>query len=327
LSEDVASAKKRWKGLAKQLIRLAILTVVCIGVWHSVEKGLNELREKQFSWSQVRGEWLLVAAGAYLLGMLPCWWFWHRTLRALGQHPGRFESLRAFYIGHLGKYVPGKAMVVVLRTGLIRGPLVDTTVAATSVFVETLTMMAVGASVAAAMIALLYRQHEGMLWLAIGLMICAGVPTLPPVFRRIVGILGVRKFHADIGEVLHGLDFRLMLYGWVTVAIGWFLLGFSLWAVLRSIPSPEILAHPVALADWPLTTACVALAMVAGFLSLIPGGIGIREAIVMALLAGPLGEGAAMVSAVLLRLVWLLAEVVLATILYWMRPRAAAESS
>ena len=59
------------------------------------------------------------------------------------------ETTRAYYVGHLGKYVPGKALVVIIRTGLISGPRVDTTVAAVSIFIETLTMMAVGAFLAA----------------------------------------------------------------------------------------------------------------------------------------------------------------------------------
>ena len=60
--------------------------------------------------------------------MLPMWWFWYRTLQAFGQAPEGLSSLRAFFIGHLGKYVPGKAMVVVLRTALVRGARVDTEV-------------------------------------------------------------------------------------------------------------------------------------------------------------------------------------------------------
>ena len=35
--------------------------------------------------------------------------------QGLGQDVGLLETLRAYYIGHLGKYVPGKAMVIVLN--------------------------------------------------------------------------------------------------------------------------------------------------------------------------------------------------------------------
>jgi uncharacterized membrane protein YbhN (UPF0104 family) len=312
--------RQRIVRIAKLVFRLLVLTLVGIGIWHTVVKAIDELQAKGFTLGQIQFGWLAVAALLYLAGLVPCWLFWHRTLRAMGQQPRRFESFRAFYIGHLGKYVPGKALVVIIRTGLIRGDRVDTTVAATSVFVETLTMMAVGAFVAAGILGALFREHLWLLALAIGLMVCAGGPTLPPIFRRLVRMVGVKKINPDIDAALAGLDFRLMVYGWVTVALGWGLLGLSLWATLQSIPT--ITAAPVTVQDVPLVTACVALAMVAGFLSLLPGGIGIREYVVMTLLAGPFGAGAAAVSAVLLRLTWLTAELVLASQLYLAKPAA-----
>ena len=91
--------------------------------------------------------------------------------------------MRAFWIGHLGKYVPGKAMVVILRTGLVYSDRVNRTVAVTSVFIETLTMMAVGAFVAAASL-MLTSENSTLMWLALGLMLMSGVPTWPPLFRR-----------------------------------------------------------------------------------------------------------------------------------------------
>ena len=160
-------------------------------------------------------------------------------------------------------------------------------------------------------------------------MVCAGVPTLPPIFRRLVRVAGVKKMNPEIDHALAGLDFRLMIYGWVTVAVGWGVLGLSLWATLRAIP--ETTTHPVEwahlLADWPLTTACVALALVAGFLSLLPGGVGIREWVIMTLLAGPFGPGAAAVSAILLRVAWLGAEFALAAVVYLIRPPEADQAS
>jgi glycosyltransferase 2 family protein len=308
----------RW---AKLLFRLTLLVLVAWGIWHTVGKAIDDLNQREFQLAMIRPGWLIVASLLYLIGLLPCWWFWVRTLQAMGQQPGYRETLRAFYVGHLGKYVPGKALVVVLRTDLVRSDRVNATVAATSVFVETLTMMGVGAFVAAALLGVLFREHVWLLGLAIGLMICAGAPTLPPIFRRLVRLVGVRRVNPDIDAALAGLDYRLMAFGWVTIALGWWLLGLSLWAVLQAIPTPE----PLTLNALPLCTACVALAMVAGFLSLLPGGIGIREYVVMTLLTGPFGAGAAAISAILLRLVWLLGELVMAGILYVVFPTTILE--
>jgi uncharacterized membrane protein YbhN (UPF0104 family) len=72
------------------------------------------------------------------------------------------------------------------------------------------------------------------------------------------------------------------------------------------------------LSDLPLLTACLALAIVAGFVSFIPGGLGVRELVTIPLLGVALGyePTTALVSAVLLRLCWLLSEVFVLIILY-----------
>ena len=325
LNSEPRPSKPRWLTAVKWLVRLVILALVAVGIAHSVKKGLADLQSQNFSWSQIRPGWLLLAAAAYAAGTLPSWLFWHRTLWAMGQRPTRFEALRAFTIGHLGKYVPGKALVVVLRAGLVRGPRVDTTVAATAVFVETLTSMAVGAFVAAATLAVLYHDQPKLLLMALALMVCVGGPTLPPLYRRLVLFLGVRKINPNIDQALAGLDYRLMAYGWLRIAPGWFCFGLSLWATLRAIPETTSVA--ITLADWPFITVCYAMAILAGFIVMVPGGLGVREYVVMQVLAGPYGVGAAVVSAVLVRMVSLLTEVSCSGVLYLLKPRPLPEDA
>ncbi|MCH2398715.1 MAG: hypothetical protein MK364_06385, partial [Pirellulales bacterium] len=65
-----------------------------------------------------------------------------------------------------------------------------------------------------------------------------------------------------------------------------------------------------------LLTATVGLALVAGFLSLLPGGIGVRELVVTTLLVPVYGELSAILSAVLMRITWLLAELIASVFLY-----------
>ncbi len=228
------------------------------------------------------------------------------------------QALCAFYIGHLGKYVPGKAMVVVLRAGLVRGQGVDTALAAVSVFFETLTMMAVGAFMAAAIAAIWFHEQKLLFWAAVAMMAVAGLPTLPPVFRRLVRLVGVGRSDPAIAAKLAELGYGTMLVGWVLTAVGWIVLGLSLWAVLRSLGAAG--GNPCE--QLPLCTAGVTLATVAGFVSFVPGGAVVREAVLAELMVPSLGDAPALVSAILLRLVWLVAELVISGILYWgMRQR------
>lgn len=319
MNPEVPSGKPRWIRFAKLVFRLVVLTLVGIGIWQTVRKAIAELQVQPFTWRQVEFHWLALSGVVYLAATAPCWIFWHRTLQAMGQRPGWLESLRAYYIGHLGKYVPGKALVVVIRSGLIRSPRVDTSIAVAAVFVETLTMMAAGAFVAAAIIAVLYRDQTWLLALAIGMMICIGGPTVPPIFRRVVKLLGVKKVNPDIEHALAGLDWRLMLFGWLVNFVGWGLMGLSLWLTLRALPT--IVAVPVELEHLPRVTCCVALALVAGFLSMVPGGIVVREYVVMTLLSGTFGILAATICAIVSRLVGLLAELLFGAVLYPLKSR------
>ncbi len=303
-------------------LKVLIFLSVAAGIAYTLWKSWGSFRAHDFSLLDIDLRWFAVACASYIMGTLPCWLFWHQTLRAMGQKPTLWETFRAYYIGHLGKYVPGKAMVVVLRTGWIRNERVDTTVAATSVFVETLTMMAVGAFVAALILAVSFRGHWAQLALAVALMLLAGIPTVPPIFRRLVRWAQVKRANPNIETALNGLNYPLMAFGWVMIGGGWLVLGLGLWATLMAMTSAGPAYPQPTLSDVPIATACTALAIVAGFLSLIPGGLGVRELVLIPLLAPRFataegsGEVEAFITAVLLRLAWLVSEVTISTILY-----------
>jgi uncharacterized membrane protein YbhN (UPF0104 family) len=304
---------KKWLATA---LKLLIVAVVFWFVRDTIYQAVEKLGEHPLRFDPL---WLTAAGGLYLLGLLPAGWFWHRVLLALGQDAKLGETLRAYYVGHLGKYVPGKAMVVVIRAGLIRSRRVDTGVAAVSVFFETLTMMSVGACIAAAILAVWFREQGVLCLTAVVLMVAAGIPILPGVFRRLVRLARVGRSDPAIAEKLDGLGYGTLLVGVVAMAIAWVILGASFWAVLRAMGVPDL----DLLGQMPLYVAGVSLAMVAGFLSLIPGGAGVRELILTELMVPHFGEVVALVSAILLRLVWLTAELAISGILWFAGPKTA----
>jgi len=299
--------KRRLLLVVKVLIFALVVWFVrgtLVDAWHQLG---------QHRWS-LRPWWLLAACGLYLLGLLPAGLFWWRILRVCGQDARIGETLRAYYIGHLGKYVPGKAMVVLLRAGLIHGHRVDPGLAAASVFAETLTMMAVGAGLAAAILAVHVRDEWSLFWGAVGLAAASLAPTIPPVFRRLATWAGVGRSQPEVRRNLQRLGYKTLLGGWGAMVIVWCLLGLSLWATIRAVGAGSL--GPMEYFTGYLAT--VSLAMVAGFLSLIPGGLGVRDVILLRLTARllPLTAGQAALVAVVLRLVWLLSEIVISAILY-----------
>src|SRR5262245_35945955 len=64
--------------------------------------------------------WLCAGFGLYLVGWLPSIWFWRRLLFDFGFRPNWWDLAHAYFWGHLGKYVPGKATVLVIRAGMLK---------------------------------------------------------------------------------------------------------------------------------------------------------------------------------------------------------------
>jgi uncharacterized membrane protein YbhN (UPF0104 family) len=260
-----------------------------------------------------------VAAVFYILALLPPALFWYCCLRALGQHPRFWEAVRAYYIGHLGKYVPGKALVIVIRAGLIRGDRVDTGVAAASVFLESLTWIAVGSVLAAGYLATSLSRTDPVFWVAVGAMAVTGIPTLPHFFPHLARLAGVGKRDPEVVEKLHRLGYQTTLIGWVLMSIGWILMGLAYWATFRAVGLPGA----EGLAELPGYTAAVALAVVVGFVAIfIPAGLGVREATLAKVMIPYLrgitakAELAAWGAAILFRLVSVVSELGVSGILY-----------
>jgi hypothetical protein len=144
-------------------------------------------------------------------------------------------------------------------------------------------------------------------------MLVAGVPTLPPVFSRLARLAGVGRSDASVALRLGQVPYRTLLWGWGMMIFGWGLMGASLWATLKAMGA----GGGDFLPSLALDSAIVALATVAGFVSFLPGGAIVREAVLAQLLVPQVGEASALGAAVVLRLVWVVAESAISGILYF----------
>ncbi|HVX61033.1 MAG TPA: lysylphosphatidylglycerol synthase transmembrane domain-containing protein [Pirellulales bacterium] len=312
----------------KRLIALAKLALVAAIAWFLHRTALSaweDLRERHWSPAALKPAWLLAAALLYAAGQVFPGWFWQETLAELGPKPPWFQALRAYLIGHLGKYVPGKATVILIRAGLLRGSSTSATAATLGVFYETLSTLALGSCLAALILALRFSQHAWLILISFGMACVIGVPTLPPVFRRMVQFTRVGRLNPAVAEQAARLDYRLLGLAWLMLPWSWLLQGLSLWATLQAGGYDSELG---VIDQVAVCIATIAIATAAGFLSFIPGGLVVREGVLLELLAPWFGEEGALVSAVLSRLVCLVAELAISGILYPLRPaRPSAPSS
>ena len=327
-----ALGRSAWKSRGKVALK-AIVSALVIGfAGRHVTRTWRDLH--------ARGEvprldpgWMAVAVGLYVLGLVAFGVYFSRVVDASPTPVGRWEAIRAYLISHLGKYVPGKAMVVVMRVGLVVPHGARPASAAFATLYETLVMMATGGLVAAAGFAIPPWSMKGLpmpigrgqeveipaFVMALGLGLTFLLVAWPAIFPLLAGLAS--KPLKGVGpDALPRLSYRLLFEGMAWAVLGWSLLGLSQVAVIRAV-----LPGGIAVGAWPMAVASVALATVAGFaVPISPGGLGVREWVLWTALAATLDRDLAVVSALVLRLAWVVGEVLAAAVAYAIRPHAPA---
>lgn len=308
----------RWKRTVWTVgkIALAVLILGAVGRRFYLDLGGLDFQELT-----VEPGWLLLSAVLYIVGLGCACLFWQRLLRHFGQGPPAAAIVRAYFIGHLGKYVPGKAWALLLRASLLRSNDVGLGIGLLTGFYEVLTTMASGALLAAVIFSLQPPQATGLSWSPAlgGLLLVAilSVPLWPVAFNFLLARLA-RRFESMAALDQSPVRLGVLAEGLLITAAGWLILGLSLWTSIRGV-LPDLPALTVS--TWLHCVAALGLAYVAGFLAIVlPGGVGVREFLLLILLE-PLGDKAGIALAVLLvRLVWTAAELVIAAVAFWLPP-------
>ncbi len=314
MSEETDRRKPRhnWVRVAKWLIGLAVAAGLALAIrsaveqWNAESEKLRQriselseqidattdqstrsdlLQQQQNLQSSIptpanlRWERILLACLLYAVGLVPPGFVLAAAAGSLGERPTMPTAPAAQLLGHAGKYVPGKAMVIVLRAGGLSIDGITIVTATISVFMETLLMMAVGAAVAGVVICWL-PVPTWMMGTAAVVAVAASVPTLPPILKRVAAKIAHRNPERRIPS---NSSLRFFLVGWAWSLLSWFFIGASFTMLVSAIPTPATLP---ALAElFAVSTAAIALAMVVGFASLLPGGAGVRELVLTTLLA------------------------------------------
>jgi len=309
----MSSGRSKTRKLIFAAGKIALVCLVVWGMGRAFRNALTQLQEQDWSLSEVRPGWLVAAALCYTSGQLAPAFFWHRLLRIFDQPAPLFPTIRAWYIGGLAKYVPGKAMVIVLRTALMRRYGVGIAVSTATIFYETLTAMAVAASLSGAILAVILRDKPELALMAAGLMLAAGAPTAPPIFKRLARLAGIERAAPNMIDRLDHLSLGVLAKSWLQIAAGWAMIGLSVLACVLAVGADANCSTATLVG---LSIAAAGLSVVAGFASLIPGGLVVRDAVLFELFKPVLGDGPALVTAILVRLTWLVSELGVATILY-----------
>lgn len=277
-----------------------------------MQRAINEIQshEGRISWSDFDWRWIAASIPLYCLGLFPGAIAWIQTLRSFGQELPRAATLHAYFLGHLGKYVPGKAMVLILRVGKLQPFGLAIRAGVVSVFVETLTGVATGAILGAFLLLFL----DVPTWLKLSAACCLPVAfaaLTPHFFKLGIGIVAkskIGKMPKTIPTAFTGL-FMIRNSAWMV--LGWLIQGTAGWLILLAMSQqPELRSF----LGWSAVVSAVCLGAVAGFASMLPGGAVVREVVITWLLAPLVGQPIALLAAVVIRLANLAGECLIISI-------------
>jgi len=255
-----------------QLLLLAAIVFVALRV-RSIWHG-SHIELARVDWGALVGALVLGVAGTAAGAAI-----WLVILDSLGVRTRR-RWMGLFFQAQLGKYIPGSVWQYAGRAAIARAHEIPVRPVGVSLPVEFVASSVAGGATAA----LLLGWWGAVLVGAAALLLVAA--ERPARCRRPIALATVRA---------------TLLY-----LPAWILLGASFWLSARGLLG--VPAH-----DLAFYVGTFAIAFLAGLLAVYaPGGLGVREAVLVALLSGRIGAANAIVVAAASRLILVLADVALA---------------
>lgn len=283
-------------------MRLALLALVCACAaaalyanWTQARTAVSELPL-----------WVLPAAVlAGMLGLAAQMMAWRSLLAGLGSSLPRAAAARVMFVGQLGKYLPGSVWAFVAQVELARDWHVPRSRGAAATLLAIAVTVAVSLAVAAVALPLSSAEAARRWWWAL-----AAAPVLLACLHpRVLGWgvrLAARPFArfrevADAGPLVIGGRSVAASVAWTLVA--WVPLGAHVWLLTWAVGGEALRSVGPAVGAYALAWTLGLLVVFA------PAGLGVREVVLVVALAPVVDAGAALVVAVLSRLVMTVADV------------------
>jgi uncharacterized membrane protein YbhN (UPF0104 family) len=264
----------------RRLLRLAFVVVALgFGVWAVAAQ-----------WAGVRGAVadlgpVTLAGGllAVVAGLLASMQVWRSLLASAGSPLPFLAAARVFFIGQLGKYIPGSVWPIVAQMELAAAYRVPRRRAATTAVLTMLVSLCAGLVAAVVALPLLASGSlQGYRWalLAAPAILAALHPRIVnPVVNRLLRL--ARR--APLERPLTGAAVAKAL-GWALLS--WVLLGCHVWLLAIRLDAPPGRALALSVGGF-------AFAWSVGFLAVVaPAGAGVRELLLVTALSGTMSTGA-----------------------------------
>jgi uncharacterized membrane protein YbhN (UPF0104 family) len=283
----------RWRGavrVAVSTLFLAAIAVALAGQWHEAWPLLGRLSAPS----------LLAAMAAVLTGIWATFLSWRAGLTDLGAPLPLAAGMRVFFLGQLGKYLPGSIWPAVTQMRLGRDYQVPQRASGAAVVVFMLMVIGTGLLVGVPVIPLLGAGAAAEYrWLVL-MLPPALLLAAPPVLNRLIA-LALRVARRPPLPAPLSLGGILRAAGWSVAA--WVCYGLQVFVLARQLGAGG---------GWLLLLQCTgafAVAFAAGLLLVVvPAGAGVREAALLLLLGPTITVPRAAVIAVVSRLLFILGD-------------------
>src|SRR6476620_7040306 len=286
------------------LLRLGIALVILAAVGWAVARNWTAVSADL---GKVSGWALVVALLLAVVGPVLTMFGWRVLMADLGSPLHVAPAGGIFFIGQLGKYLPGSVWSVLAQaemgTKLHIPRRRSAVVGLLGIGLSVLTGLLVGLPA----VPLLLRTggSGGALWLLLGLPLLA-VLCWPPLLNRLLA-LGLRLLRRE--PLDHDLSGKAILRTVVLFVLAWVAFGLHVWVLARSVGGPAATGRDVAVAS----LVGYALAASLGMMAVVaPAGVGVRDGLLAVMLGVSLPSSAATATVLLSRFVITFADVLVA---------------
>lgn len=306
-NQRVSKDKPAWQRYLKVGVQLAIGAVVVYFVAQYASQQWDEVRQVEFEASKATlGVAQLLIASGFLLFPIGTWLLMRDLRIELPFH----EIWQAYFLSHAAKYLPGSLWSLPGRALLYNRRGVSARNSVEVVFWES-GLILVGACLAAAiglpfLEGFPYRFELALAFLgaAVFLLVFAAVglsPILGNFFQR-----SRAEWLGRLGEKMQSqLSYKAVLLVSLFFAADWFVIGLGFSVLVGAF------GETVVLNSWLGLTGLFTAAWAAGFVVVFaPGGIGVRDGLLVWGVSRLLGDPYPLVIAGLARLAWMAAELI-----------------
>ena len=284
--------KTRWYS---RVLLIIVLAAVFLVVW----KNVSEISSYDF---ELKYGYLLASFAVIVITYFLCFFIWQWLTASFGLRVPIVKAARGWFLSYLGKYVPGKIALLLVRMDAYDG--YSTKKVAVATLLEYI--IALVSACLIVLISLLFSSEilpDYIQWVAVLGSISLLILLYPPLLRKIVNwILKLMK-KTPLNELPAFKDIVRFVGSYMVATL---VAGFALFLILNSL-------SPVSFKYYIIITGVYSIAGLVGIAAFFaPSGIGVREGVIILLLPAFIPEPAVIVGAIVMRLITTLTELILA---------------